>query len=138
MSGKENNILQKIEKTDEEIELKDTPCVVDDEEYHDEYDNEYDDYECRVSTKLIIRDNKLVKTIQNEEQKRLLKEKIKYQKENKERKIEETKKRKIEEKEQQVLYKKKQAELNETEMNKKINNIISPEIEEIDDWESLY
>ncbi len=76
--------------------------------YEDDY--EYDDYDDvydtrNISSKINMRDNKLVKssTKQTEEQKRLLVEKIKNQKENKQRKIEETKKRKVYEKEKQII-----------------------------------
>lgn len=112
---------------------------------HDDYDDAYDTH--NISSKINMRDNKLVKssTKQTEEQKRLLAEKVKYQKENKQRKIEETKKRKVYEKEQQIIYNniKKQKQLQELEESQKIkeNEINSKEIEEnkeIDDWESLY
>ena len=115
---------------------------------HDDYDDAYDTH--NISSKINMRDNKLVKssTNQTEEQKRLLAEKIKYQKENKLRKIEATKKRKVYEKEQQIIYNniKKQLQLQELEESQKIkeNEINSKEIEEIeenkeiDDWESLY
>ena len=124
-----------------------------DNNYEDDY--EYDDYDDvydtrNISSKINMRDNKLVKstTKQTEEQKRLLAEKVKYQKENKQRKIEETKKRKVYEKEQQIIYNniKKQKQLQEfaeLEKSQKIkeNEMNSVEIEEnkeIDDWESLY
>ena len=115
---------------------------------HDDYDDAYDTH--NISSKINMRDNKLVKSSTNqiEEQKRLLAEKIKYQKENKQRKIEATKKRKVYEKEQQIIYNniKKQLQLQELEESQKIkeNEINSKEIEEIeenkeiDDWESLY
>jgi len=119
---------------------------------HDDYDDAYDTH--NISSKINMRDNKLVKssTKQTEEQKRLLAEKIKYQKENKQRKIEATKKRKVYEKEQQIIYnniKKQLEELQELEESQKIkeNEMNSVEIEEIeeieenkeiDDWESLY
>ena len=119
-----------------------------DEYEYDDYDNAYDNH--NIFSKINMRDNKLVKstTKQTEKQKRLLAEKIKYQKENKQRKIEETKKRKVYEKEQQIIYNniKKQKELQEfaeLEKSQKIkeNEMNSVEIEEnkeIDDWESLY
>ena len=124
-----------------------------DNNYEDDY--EYDDYDDvydtrNISSKINMRDNKLVKssTKQTEEQKRLLAEKVKYQKENKQRKIEATKKRKVYEKEQQIIYNniKKQLQLQELEESQKIkeNEMNSVEIEEIeenkeiDDWESLY
>jgi len=122
-----------------------------DNNYEDEYEYEYDEYDDHnISSKINMRDNKLVKstTKQTEEQKRLLAEKVKYQKENKQRKIEETKKRKVYEKEQQIIYNniKKQKQLQEfaeLEKSQKIkeNEMNSVEIEEnkeIDDWESLY
>ena len=119
-----------------------------DEYEYDDYDNAYDNH--NIFSKINMRDNKLVKstTKQTEEQKRLLAEKVKYQKENKQRKIEETKKRKVYEKEQQIIYNniKKQKQLQEfaeLEKSQKIkeNEMNSVEIEEnkeIDDWESLY
>ena len=109
---------------------------------HDDYDDAYDTH--NISSKINMRDNKLVKssTNQTEEQKRLLAEKIKYQKENKQRKIEATKTRKVYEKEQQIIYNniKKQLQLQELEESQKIkeNEMNNEENKEIDDWESLY
>lgn len=120
-----------------------------DNNYEDDYVyDDYDDiYDTRnISSKINMRDNKLVKssTKQTEEQKRLLAEKIKNQKENKQRKIEETKKRKVYEKEQQIIYnnikKQKQEQLQEFEesQKRKENEMNNEENKEIDDWESLY